>query len=175
MKKKFESWMKKNNKKLFSEMEITDPILEEKIREFARLSDQIDKIKSELTDLQNRYGEIEGELRDVLDALEETKDKSLKIKGILVTIKRAGYERETVQYKAAFDWLNERVNPTMQEIVRKSMEANKKITRIASSIGVQKTESFSSMLQIIKSYLEGLKNRIKFQNKELDSFITEFS
>jgi hypothetical protein len=41
--------------------------IESKIDEFGILSDKIDKVKKELNELSNRYKEIEGELRPILE------------------------------------------------------------------------------------------------------------
>ena len=44
--------------------------IESKIDEFGILSDKIDKVKKELSELSNRYKEIEGELRPTLEQLQ---------------------------------------------------------------------------------------------------------
>ena len=44
--------------------------IESKIDEFGILSDKIDKVKMELSELSNRYKEIEGELRPTLEQLQ---------------------------------------------------------------------------------------------------------
>jgi hypothetical protein len=62
--------------------------LESKIDEFGILSDKIDKVKMELSELSNRYKEIEGELRPTLEQLIIQNKKSIQTKRYLVTLKR---------------------------------------------------------------------------------------
>ena len=62
--------------------------IESKIDEFGILSDKIDKVKMELSELSNRYKEIEGELRPTLEQLTIQNKKSIQTKKYLVTLKR---------------------------------------------------------------------------------------
>jgi len=76
--------------------------LESKIDEFGILSDKIDKVKKELSELSNRYKEIEGELRPTLEQLTIQNKKSIQTKKYLVTLKRMGYNRDNFKYKESF-------------------------------------------------------------------------
>jgi hypothetical protein len=52
-----------------NEAVIEDKDLQSQIKEFATISDQIDSISSELKKLENRYKELEGAIRPVLEQL----------------------------------------------------------------------------------------------------------
>lgn len=162
----------------FNEMQVTDLELQQKIKEFARLSDKIDELKGELKDLQTRYDGIEEILRPVLDEMKETGDKTLQVEGIIVTVKRYGHERESVGYKDACNYLLERVNASMQKIAQECLDAHTKTVQIATSIGVQKTEGIFSMIGglvgKIKNLWFGFKNLLGFYNNQIDEAIAEF-
>ena len=77
--------------------------IESKIDEFGILSDKIDKVKMELSELSNRYKEIEGELRPILEQLHIQNKKSIQTKKYLVTLKKMGYNRDNFKYKESFE------------------------------------------------------------------------
>jgi len=157
-----------------SEAEIKDDKLKEQIKEFADLSDEIDKITSQLKKLKNQYDVIEDVLRPVLEELEETKEKALEIDDILVTIKRKGFDRTSYAYKDAFDWLKERVNPAMKKIVEEALEKTKKTSRITSKLGVQRNISENKITSALKSAWLSFKNKLSSLNSKLGTAITSF-
>ena len=154
-------------------MKITDPQLQEQIKEFARLSDEIDVVKNKLKELETQYGSIEDIIRPVLEQLDETEDRALEVGNILITIKKKGYERTSYAYKEAFEWLKKRVNPIMRKLVEEVLEQTKKIAKISSSIGVQKLEE-NKILDAIKSFFSNWASKLSNYNKQLDSNIDEF-
>jgi len=159
----------KFNKLGLTEMRVEDPI-EEQVRKFAELSDQIDRLQVELKRYESEYKSLEGVLRPLLEQLNETDQKGLEIDGILVTIKRKGYSRETYAYKEAYEWLVERVNPAMKALAQEALDATKKIAQIASSIGVQKLEENSVLTRImdrIKGIIQTSAEKIQIHNEEL--------
>ena len=78
--------------------------IESKIDEFGVLSDRIDVVKMELSQLSKRYKEIEEEVRPLLEQLQLQNKKSIQTKKYLVTLKRMGYNRENFKYKDGY-WL----------------------------------------------------------------------
>jgi len=160
----------KFNKLGLTEMRVEDPKLEEQVRKFAELSDQIDRLQVELKGYESEYKSLEGLLRPLLEQLNETDQKGLEIDGILVTIKRKGYSRESYAYKEAYDWLVQRVNPAMKALAQEALDATKKIAQIASSIGVQKLEENSVLTRImdgLKRIIQTSAEKIQIHNKEL--------
>jgi chromosome segregation ATPase len=157
-----------------NEAVIEDKDLQSQIKEFATLSDQIDSISSELKKLENRYKELEGAIRPVLEQLDETQDKALEIENILVTIKKSGYDRTSYAYKEAFEWLKDRVNPTMKKIVEEAIEKTKKTSRIPSVIGVQKKNiSENQIIDALKKYWDSFIGKLKTYNNKLDNAIDD--
>ena len=167
----------KFNRLGLTEVRVEDPKLEEQIREFAKLSDQIDKLQVELKDYQSKYKDLEEIIRPMLEQLNETDQKGLEIDGILVTIKRKGYDRESYAYKEAYEWLVERVNPAMKALAEQALDATKKIARIASSIGVQKLEENSitaRLLDGVRRMVFSSIEKIQIHNNELQNSTNEF-
>ena len=167
----------KFNRLVLTEVRVEDPKLEEQIREFAKLSDQIDKLQVELKDYQSKYKDLEEIIRPMLEQLNETDQKGLEIDGILVTIKRKGYDRESYAYKEAYEWLVERVNPAMKALAEQALDATKKIARIASSIGVQKLEENSitaRLLDGVRRMVFSSIEKIQIHNNELQNSTNEF-
>jgi chromosome segregation ATPase len=155
------------------EIKIEDSNLESKIKEFANLSDQIDSISNELKKLKSQYSSLENILTPLLEELDDTQDKALEIEGILVTIKKRGFERTSYAYKEAFEWLVERVNPTMKKIVEEALEKTKKTSKIATAIGVQKIIPENKIIDSIKKYWNLFLNRIKLYNNQLGGYIDD--
>jgi len=91
--------------------------IESKIDEFGILSDKIDKVKMELSELSNRYKEIEGELRPILEQLNIQNQKSIQTKRYLVTLKRMGYNRDNFKYKESFEKSLTKVNQQTRKIL----------------------------------------------------------
>jgi predicted nuclease with TOPRIM domain len=75
------------------EVKVEDPELTAQIKEFAELSDEIDRVSARLKMIEKKYKGLEEVIRPVLDELDETKDKALEVENILVTIKRKGYDK----------------------------------------------------------------------------------
>lgn len=163
------------------EIEITDPEIEKKIREYARLSDEMDRLKNELKQLENQYKPIDEELRLMLEEIDATRDRALQVKGLLVTVKRSGYEANSIGYKEAFTELYNKVNAAMKKQADEIIERNTKIKKVASSIGVQKTESklqegpFSGLISKLKSYLQKGLQFLKGNGQQIDNDIAKMT
>jgi len=159
---------------------VEDADLAEKIKRFAELSDKIDEVTADLKTLKKEYDDIEIHIRPILEQLSETKDKALQVENILITIKRKGYERENVSYKDAFNWLYNKVNAQMKAIIDEALQKNKTLTKIASSIGVQKLsenklrKSLTSVVGRITSLLKPFISFLSNKNKEIDKTIADF-
>ena len=144
--------------------------LETKIDEFGILSDKIDKVKKELSELSNRYKEIEGELRPTLEQLHIQYKKSIQTKRYLVTLKRMGYNRDNFKYKESFEESLTKVNQQTKKVLEDILQSTKTVSRVVSTIGVQRMDeiSFKSMLQKLVSPFKKLFNRLKMNTKSID-------
>ena len=108
----------------------------QQVREYAKLVKTIVRVKAQLEDLAAKEAEFKKIITPTVVELNETEKKSLIIENIIISISRKGYERATVGYKEAFDWLYQRVNPAMQKIIDEALKAKTKITSVAPSLKV---------------------------------------
>ena len=144
--------------------------LESKIDEFGILSDKIDKVKMELSELSNRYKEIEGELRPILEQLHIQNKKSIQTKKYLVTLKRMGYNRDNFKYKESFEESLTKVNKQTKKVLEDILQSTKTVSRVVSTIGVQRMDEISlkSMLKKLVSPFKKLYSRLKMNTKSID-------
>ncbi|MDA9303962.1 hypothetical protein N9Q26_00380 [bacterium] len=144
--------------------------IESQIDEFGILSDKIDKVKMELSELSNRYKEIEGELRPTLEQLTIQNKKSIQTKRYLVTLKRMGYNRDNFKYKESFVESLTKVNKQTKKVLEDILLSKKTVSRVVSTIGVQRMDEISlkSMLQKFVSPFKKLFSRLKLNNKSMD-------
>ena len=144
--------------------------LESKIDEFGILSDKIDKVKMELSELSNRYKEIEGELRPILEQLTIQNKKSIQTKRYLVTLKRMGYNRDNFKYKESFVESLTKVNKQTKKVLEDILQSTKTVSRVVSTIGVQRIDEISlkSMLKKLVSPFKKLFSKLKLNIKRID-------
>ena len=144
--------------------------LESQIDEFGILSDKIDKVKMELSELSNRYKEIEGELRPTLEQLTIQNKKSIQTKRYLVTLKRMGYNRDNFKYKESFVESLTKVNKQTKKVLEDILQSTKTVSRVVSTIGVQRMNEISlkSMLKKLVFPFKKLFSRLRLNNKSID-------
>ena len=144
--------------------------VESQIDEFGILSDKIDKVKMELSELSKRYKEIEGELRPTLEQLSIQNKKSIQTKKYLVTLKRIGYNRDNFKYKESFEESLEKVNKQTKKVLEDILLSTKTVSRVVSTIGVQRMDEISlkSMLMKLISPFKKLFSRLRLNNKNID-------
>ena len=144
--------------------------VESQIDEFGILSDKIDKVKMELSELSNRYKEIEGELRPTLEQLTIQNQKSIQTKKYLVTLKRMGYNRDNFKYKESFEESLTKVNQQTKKVLEDILQSTKTVSRVVSTIGVQRMDEISlkSMMKKLVSPFKKLLSRLKMNTKSLD-------
>lgn len=151
-----------------------DQSIEKKIDEFGELSDQMDEIKHQLSKLKKRYGELEGELRPVLEGIQHHQQKSLQTERYLVTIKRRGYSRESYKYKESFEKSLTKVNEQTKRLLKELLESTKTTSRILSSVGVQPVEE--NILRRVMSKIRGVFSRVlrsfRTSDKEMNTLLS---
>ena len=144
--------------------------IESKIDEFGVLSDRIDVVKMELSQLSKRYKEIEEEVRPLLEQLQLQNKKSIQTKKYLVTLKRMGYNRENFKYKESFEKSLTMVNKQTRRVLEDVLQSTKTVSRVVSTIGVQRVDevSLKSMLKKLVSPFRKLFGRLTTNNKSID-------
>jgi chromosome segregation ATPase len=147
-----------------------DKEIENKINEFGELSDEMDRLKNHLEGLRKRYALLEGELRPILEHLNQYNQKSVQTEKYLVSIKRMGYEKANYRYKEAFEESLGKVNKNTKQILENLLEATKTLSKVVSSIGVQPINEnfFTEMIARIKKMFLSVISRIRNSNKEMD-------
>lgn len=185
LEKSLESYIRK----IVSEvMDVTgDPELEEKVKQYAELADKMAKLEAELEELKSKFTPLDIEFRNTLEKLAEqtgdAKSVFIKAKTLLIKISTKGYDRKSIKYKEAFDWLYTRVNPQMKKIVDESIAANSTVSYIKSKLAVQTTKesklteiSFNSIYKKIKekliSFIQRFSKTISTADKYLDKLET---
>ena len=144
--------------------------IESKIDEFGVLSDRIDVVKMELSQLSKRYKEIEEEVRPLLEQLQLQNKKSIQTKKYLVTLKRMGYNRENFKYKESFEKSLTMVNKQTRRVLEDVLQSTKTVSRVVSTIGVQRVDevSLKSMLKKLVSPFKKLFSRLRMNTKRID-------
>jgi len=154
---------------VLSELDISKSV-QQKIDEFGQLSDEMDQLKNQLEGLKKRYSQIEGELRPILEELDQFGQKSIQTERFLVSIKRKGYEKENFKYKQSFEESLEKVNKQTRKILEDLLQSTKTITKVVSSVGVQPVEEgfFSDLVKKVKSLFRKIVPSLKRTNKDMD-------
>lgn len=158
-----------------SELDVSDPELSKKIEEYARISDEMDRLSSQLSALKKKFAPLDSELTTLIESVDDIGDKSLRTKNLLITVKRKGYERTDYKYKESFEWLFERVNGKMKELVEEAKEASKTVTKISSTIAVQKIENvlreenlFTRLINRLKKFISDKVKKMFAKSKSLE-------
>ncbi len=164
--------MKLNELRMAIRQIITEQVgddIKNKIDEFGELAMQIDRMNNELGKLTKKYKEIESELRPVMDELAKHKQRSLETDKYLLTIKRMGYERSSYSYQKAFSKSLEKVNSQTRKVLEGILESTKKISQVATSIGVQPSEGvISNVFKKISGFFKKLISNIRSSTKSMD-------
>lgn len=167
--------LSKKKVQLKEEVEVNDT----EIAEYAKLVDQIDKMKAELSKLTKRFDELDDKFRKMLDVLEselgESKENFIRYKNILITIKRKGYERTNYKYKEAFEELYKKVNANMKKMIDEVLEANKTITKVSSSLSVQyEVDNFiTTIFNRVKTWFVSFIGKLRNTNKSTKQLLDQ--
>lgn len=135
------------------------PELDSEIEEYAKLSDQIDRMKAELEQMEKRFETLDQKFRVLLEGLatelDETSKVYIRTKNILITIKKHGYDRTNKSYKDAYEFIRKKVNPKLQQMMDEVLETSKTISYVKSKLGVQ----YES--KINENWVTNLFNKVK--------------
>jgi hypothetical protein len=129
-----------------------------KIEEFGKLSDEIDRAKSEYEKLKVKYRDLETELQPVIKSLEKLDSRTIKANGYLLTIKKLGHEKITFKYAQVLEKVMEMVNSDLKKTIEELLNNTAVISRVSASLGVQRVkegfiERFAEKFNQIKTRL----------------------
>jgi chromosome segregation ATPase len=148
-----------------------DKEIETKINEFGELNDEIDRVKNQLEGLKKRYSQLEGELRPILEHLQQFNQKSVQTERYLVSIKRMGYEKTNYRYKEVFEESLEKVNKNTKRLLENLLESTKSLSKVVSSIGVQPLNEnlWNKIIGKIKRIFQRIIPQMKSTQSEMDT------
>ena len=160
-----------------SELDITDPTLVAELETMADLAERMDKMKAELSALTAQFQPLDEKFTAMIDAIDENKERVLRTKNVLVTIKKKGYEAKSPKYKEIFELLYGKVNGKLKKIADELLAANTTIKKISSSIATQKLNSesklnegmLSNLWNKVKNYITSFTSKIKQQGQSIDA------
>jgi hypothetical protein len=159
------------------ELDITDPTLVAELETMADLAEKMDRMAAEMAALTKQFKPLDEKFTAMIDAIDENKERVLRTKNVLVTIKKKGYEAKSPKYKEIFELLYGKVNGKMKKIADDLMKANTTIKKISSSIATQKLNSesklnegmLSNLWNKVKNYITSFTSKIKQQGQSVDA------
>jgi hypothetical protein len=166
-----------SNKKKLREIDITDPETVKKVEDYARLANEMDRLKAQLKALEKQFTPLDDEFVAMLDAVDETKERALRTKNILITIKKKGYEAKSFRYKEGFELYFSKVNKAMKKMGEDCLAATMTMKKVSSSLAVQKMQDenklneaglLSGIWNKLKNFISKFTTKIKQQGQSVD-------
>lgn len=166
-----------SNKKKLREIDITDPETVKKVEDYARLANEMDRLKAQLKALEKQFTPLDDEFVAMLDAVDETKERAIRTKNILITIKKKGYEAKSFRYKEGFELYFSKVNKAMKKMGEDCLAATMTMKKVSSSLAVQKMQDenklneaglLSGIWNKLKNFISKFTTKIKQQGQSVD-------
>jgi hypothetical protein len=118
------------------ELDVTGTDLEEDAKKYLQMANEMKILEAKLAEMQKEYKVLDNKFRDMVETVGKTKDTFIRAGKFLIKIEREGYEKNNPKYKVGFDWLKQRVNGKMKELVDEAMKLSESKSQIASAISV---------------------------------------
>jgi archaellum component FlaC len=143
----------------------------------ADLAEKMDRMAAEMAALTKQFKPLDEKFTAMIDAIDENKERVLRTKNVLVTIKKKGYEAKSPKYKEIFELLYGKVNGKIKKIADELLTANTTIKKVSSSIATQKLNSesklnegmLSNLWNKVKNYITSFTSKIKQQGQSVDA------
>jgi len=129
--------IKESYQEIVSEVNVADAATKSLINEFGQLTAELSREKLRLKELEARHGEMEKQVREMLEALTVVEDKTLVTEQYIAEIVRKGYDRSNTRYKEAFELALTKVNEATRNVLKEAVEATKSVTKVPASIGIK--------------------------------------
>lgn len=140
--KKIHTYIREVIKEVITELNVTDPDLRDRINSLAEMHQRIIELKEELTVIQNSAGEIEDEIRPLLEEMQVSGQRLLKTEEYIAYIAKMGESgRVRYKYEQAYKLALTKVNKATQAILKEALEANQTVSRVLSKIAVSRPEN----------------------------------
>lgn len=178
----FDNSLVEGKKKVnLNELEVTDPDIVKKVEELAKLSDDMDRLENEMAKLKSQFKPLNEEITKLMDEAAKTGDRAIETKNILITIKRIGYEAQSVAWKEFYTEYFPKLNKRMKEQATELLESYTKIKKYSTTLAVQYKKSenvvneslFSDLLNKVKSFFSNVFKSLTNRGREIDSILNK--
>ena len=122
---------------IVNEVRADDPQTQSLINEFGMLTEELNREKQRLKEMEAKHTAMESQIRELLESLESVEDRTLMTERFIAEITRKGYTRDNIKYKDAFALALTKVNEATRRVLEEAVEATKGVTKVASSIGIK--------------------------------------
>lgn len=156
------------------EMDISDKELSEKIEKFYELQNEIDQLKSKVSQLSKEMKNVglEDDIEPIFESMKDMGDRLAVTEKHVVKISRYGGETKSYKYKEAFELALSKVNGATEKILNEALEATKKTSKVKYSFTVDsrlEEGRLSNLVSKIKTWAKSFLNLFKKEVKEIDS------
>lgn len=133
------------------DVQLNDEILE-KLEALTKLVRQIDKLSSELEELQTKYSDIINapEIKQFIEQLEDKYYKFSTVYGEYILKLQKGYTRTTYAYADVVKTLLKTLPDKHVKLIEKLLEESKKVSEIADRIVLEKPKNIRSEEQYVQ-------------------------
>lgn len=174
-----ESFSKKKVK--LTELEVTDPQIAAEMEDMAKIANEMDRLQNEMDKLKDKYKPLEQKMLQLMEEAQKTGDRAVETQKVLITIKRQGYEADSVAWKEFYKEFYPKINKRMREQADELLAAHTKVKKVASSLAVQykgeglvKEENiFSKLFNKAKDYINNVLNSLKNRGREIDLLLNK--
>lgn len=165
-----------NEAAYLAEALVEDRDLEELVREYHRLTEELSAMKEELKEKEARSKELVGQIAPVLEAMEETEERILEVDDIVVSIKKMGHAYQRPHYEKIYAELLSKVDDSLRTIMEELKRTLYTQVNVSTTLNVQRAES--GMLSRFGGMLAGAWRRllafIGIENEKIGRAIREF-
>lgn len=152
---------------LKNEAAVNDPKTVQLINDFGKLTEELNGYKERLKQMETLHGEMEEQIRGILEAIEDVEDKTLATEQFVAEITRKGFSRDNIKYKDAFNLALKKVNEATRRVLNEAVEATKGVSKVASAIGIKRISEDSGVPTDHVANIERAAQEIELANKVL--------
>ena len=161
-----------NENAYLAEAMVGDEGLQGLIREYKGLVEELQGLKARLEEMEARKKELAAEIAPVLEAIDETEERTLQVDDIVVSIDRTGSTQSRYKYEQVCSGLLKEVNDEVKEIILRLKEAAKYSVTVATTLKVQTVEH--GILSTLARIWGQVVDFIGLSNHKIDRAIQRF-
>lgn len=163
---------------------VEDPELASLIDEYHELRQEMEPVEWEITQLKDQLKPFAKRERVLIQQLDEavgdTKGLLLETDKAVLEVEKAGYDKSSRRYKAAFEFLLQKVNPALRQMAEAKLEELSSVSRVVGKFQTHgKNEgikgAFGSAWSAVKKVFSKLVNTFKKGNESIRAALTDFN